>query len=98
MRAKIDNLVNCCGLKEIGGFGSRIGNYYSENSRYNTVKKRTITESGFAYICVTRWSDVTYKAKLRAWGFKSVGRWKHPHTGRVLTRWAYLPTRQKKGT
>lgn len=90
MKAKILNFPSCCGVKEIGQFGSNIYDW-DGTKRPAKIRKEDITRSGFAYICITRWSDVSYKAKLKAWGFKRIGRFKNPNTSKVLTMWAYIP-------
>src|SRR5512139_2590134 len=99
MRAKILNLQSCCGVKEIGAFNSKVS-MYDKNWKfvhtYAKVRKRDVQNSGFAFICVTRWSDISYKASLKAWGFKKVGRFPNPNTGRTLTLWAYIPKEKKK--
>lgn len=99
MRAKVLNLASCCGVKEIGKFNSK-EMMYDRNWKlvptYAKVTKAEIQSSKFAYICMTRWSDISYKVQLRAWGFKNVGRFRNPNTERVLNIWLYVPKEEKK--
>ncbi len=88
MKGQYTRTPFCCGLMEIGAFG--------KDGWGGPVTKKKIQATKYAFIAVTRWSDVSQKTKFRAWGFKKVGRWKNPNTGRTLTLWAYFPKEEEK--
>lgn len=81
MRGQASRTPYCCGLYELGGF----------DNAYGKLDKSTIRRSRFAHISVTRRLDVKQKLWLRSVGFKKVGKWKNPNTGKVLTMWARFP-------
>jgi hypothetical protein len=89
IKARVNRAVYCCGVYEIGAFGS---DYAYMQPR---MKKKDI-QTGFAYFSVTRRGDITQKAWLKLAGFKKVGTWKNPNTGRWLTMWAYFPEKRKR--
>ena len=89
MKGTLTRTPYCCGLFELGNFD---GNGYN----IQNYTKTQIRTSRYATICVTRWSDVKQKLFLRSTGFKRVGRWKNPNTGRVLTLWARFPKKEGK--
>lgn len=99
MNARYTRTPYCCGLMEIGDFGVGGANYYDYNSglyEHRRLTKEQVKASRFAFICVTRKTDISQALTLRFWGFKKVGSWKNPNTNRTLTLWAYFPEKKKK--
>ncbi len=98
MNARYTRTPYCCGLMEIGDFGAA-GVYYDYDSGLydkRELTKEQVKASRFAFICVTRKTDISQALTLRFWGFKKVGSWKNPNTNRTLTLWAYFPEKKKK--
>lgn len=91
MRGVATRTPHCCGLFEIGGFDSNYGEVAFLSNGSLKVDGYTTLSAGYAYMCVTRRTDLKQKRWLKKNKFKPAGKWKNPNTRRTLTLWLKFP-------